>query len=117
MPTTTEIAAAANQFVAASNKAHAIVNGPASGTGSVVETTSGEVKTHARQQADFEEERTTALAEVAATLAALNAESLVAFLGILGVPTYANLTAANTALAIGSIFYNQATSTLAIATA
>jgi hypothetical protein len=53
MPTTTEIAAAATQFVAASNKAHSIVNGPASGVGSTVAVESGEIPTHAKQAADF----------------------------------------------------------------
>ena len=54
LPTYSDFAASIAKFFTASDKAHDIVNGPASGDGSTITVESGAVKTHARQQAEME---------------------------------------------------------------
>lgn len=54
LPTYTELAAALTKFFTASDKAHDIVNGPASGTGSTITVESGVIPTFAKAIADFE---------------------------------------------------------------
>lgn len=53
MSTLATILASVTKFITASDKAHAIVNGPASGEGSEVVVDSGVIPTHAKQSADF----------------------------------------------------------------
>lgn len=101
-----DFTAAVDLLLQDGEKYNAIVNGPASGPTSLVTTDSGDVKTFAR-----------AIAEAEDAVDAVLVGGSSAILTLLGVPTYANLTAANAALAIGVPYYDTALSKLQITTA
>jgi len=99
MSALTDLITAVDALLADGAVYNAIIHGPATGDDSLVETDSGNVKTFARAIAD------------------LGLTSTDACKTALGIPTYANLAAANAALTAGAPYYDTSLSKLQIATA
>lgn len=99
MSTISDLTDAVLLIKADSVKYNAIINGPASGVSSTVTVGSGVVPTLAKK------------------ISELTAVDLSAILIILGIPSYTNLTVANTALAIGQPYFDTTLNKIQITTA